>query len=218
MKKYELIVFDWDGTLMDSAQEIITCFARASADLGITAPTPDEVKNVIGLGMQEALHILFPQITTDAEREAVVERYRHHYFSADKVPSELFEGVFDLIQRLSRQGYMLAVATGKGRRGLDMVLERTGLGELFHYSRCVDEAHSKPHPQMLEDTMDFMGVTPEQTLMVGDSIYDLQMANNAKTASVGVCCGAHPRERLLECKPVACLETTAELFDWLHPA
>ena len=149
--KAKLLVFDWDGTLMDSQQEIISCFQWACRDLGMEQPTAGDIKNIIGLGMREAIARLFPELHT-AERQAdVVERYRHYYFSPQKPPSALFDGVFDMLKSLQEQDYLLAVATGKGRRGLDGVLQQTGLDEVFHFSRCVDEAHSKPHPQMLED-------------------------------------------------------------------
>jgi phosphoglycolate phosphatase len=120
-----------------------------------------------------------------------------------------------MLQSLSDQEYFLAVATGKGRRGLDESLQRTGLDQLFHFTRCVDEAHSKPHPQMLLDTMDYLGVTAEETLMIGDTEYDLQMATNAKVDSAAVCCGAHEKSRLLKHNPKVCLEHSRELETWL---
>jgi len=213
--KYKLLVFDWDGTLMDSQQEIISCFQWATRDLDMEPPTDEAIRNIIGLGMREAITTLFPALRSPELQSALVERYRHYYFSPQKPPSVLFEGVFELLHSLQEQDYFLAVATGKGRRGLDGVLKNTGLDAVFHYSRCVDEAHSKPHPQMLEDVMDYMGVMPKDSLMIGDTEYDLQMANNANVASVAVGCGAHEKSRLLMHNPLVYLNHTNELGDWL---
>lgn len=212
--KAKLLVFDWDGTLMDSQQEIISCFQWACRDLGMEQPTASDVKNIIGLGMREAIARLFPNLDTPERQSDVVERYRHYYFSPQKPPSALFDGVFDMLKSL-HQDYLLAVATGKGRRGLDGVLQQTGLDEVFHFSRCVDEAHSKPHPQMLEDVMEYLGAMPDETLMIGDTEYDLQMANNAGVASVGVGCGSHEKSRLLQHNPLIVLDHTNELDNWL---
>ena len=213
--KAKLLVFDWDGTLMDSQQEIISCFQWACRDLGMQHPSASDIKNIIGLGMREAITRLFPELDTPERQADVVERYRYYYFSPQKPPSALFDGVFEMLKSLQAQDYLLAVATGKGRRGLDGVLQETGLDEVFHFSRCVDEAHSKPHPQMLEDVMEYLGATPSETLMIGDTEYDLQMASNARVASVGVGCGAHEKSRLAKHNPLAILDHTNELDNWL---
>jgi len=212
---YKLLVFDWDGTLMDSQQEIVSCFQAAAKDVGLHIPTADEVHNVIGLGMFEAVHGIFPELDSKESQQAFIERYRFYYFSPDKLPSVLFEGVDKMIRSLSDKGYFMAVATGKGRRGLDESLKRTGFDEIFHYTRCVDEAHSKPHPQMILDIMDYLGVETEDTLMIGDTEYDLQMATNANVHSVAVACGAHDKDRLFKHNPQVCLEQTKELEAWL---
>jgi len=212
---YKLLVFDWDGTLMDSQQEIVSCFQAASKDVDLPIPTVDEVHNVIGLGMFEAVHTVFPELNTKESQRVFIDRYRYYYFSPDKPPSELFEGVDDMIRSLSDKGYFMAVATGKGRRGLDESLKRTGFDEIFHYTRCVDEAHSKPHPQMILDIMEYLGVTASETLMIGDTEYDLQMATNANVHSVAVACGAHDKSRLIKHNPQVCLQQTQELEAWL---
>ena len=212
---YKLLVFDWDGTLMDSQQEIITCFRRAAEDAQFTVPSADAVRNVIGLGMREAVDAVFPEIQSEEDISRFIEHYRHHYFSPDKTHSELYDGVYDMLRSLMEQDYFLSVATGKGRNGLNAALKRTALDEVFHYTRCVDEAPSKPHPQMLEDSMDYLGVEPHETLMIGDTEYDLQMAANAGVDSVGVHCGAHAPERLQKHNPKICFENTCELEDWL---
>ncbi len=215
MMKYKLLVFDWDGTIMDSQQEIITCFQQAATDANVTPPTSEAIRNVIGLGMREAILAVFPQIKTDEQISRFTEQYRKHYFSTNKVPSDLYHGVFDMLQSLYEKQFFMSVATGKGRNGLNSALKRTGLNQVFHYTRCVDEAPSKPHPQMLEDCIEHWGVEPCETLMIGDTEYDLQMASNAGVDSIGVKCGAHSHERLLKHKPKNCLENTSELEAWL---
>ena len=210
----KLIVFDWDGTLMDSAAHIVACLQSAIIELSLEPRTDDEVKNIIGLGLREALLALYPQ-ATDAELTALVERYRKHFFDQKTDICELFSGAKDLIQELDANDYFLAVATGKGRNGLDKVLSETGLGEFFPITRCADETHSKPHPQMMLDIIDYYGVEANEAIMVGDTEYDLQMANNADAHSVAVSYGVHDKQRLLDCRPLTCLDSLHELHEWL---
>jgi len=212
---YQLLVFDWDGTLMDSAQEIIDCFQGAAKDQGQTVPAAKQVKEIIGIGMQEAIRILFPGLDSDQAYDQLIASYRDHYFAAERKKSELFEGIFEMISALESDGFLLGVATSKGRRGLDLALERSGLDKVFHFTRCIDEAPSKPHPQMLLDIIDYTGVDADRTLMIGDTEFDLLMAKNAGTHGLGVCCGAHPEERLWASDPITCLQHTIELRDWL---
>lgn len=212
---YKLLVFDWDGTLMDSQGEIVYCFQSAAKDLGLDIPSQDSIHNIIGIGMKQAVQSIFPSAQSDDDIQEIVDAYRKHYFHPDKVPSELFEGIFEMLVGLEQQGYYLAVATSKGRRGLDIALERTGLDKVFHTTRCIDEAQSKPHPQMLLDAIDIVGVDTNEALMIGDTEYDLQMANNAGVHSVGVMCGAHDKEQLHACSPRTILAHTNELDDWL---
>ncbi|MDD5330121.1 MAG: HAD-IA family hydrolase [Sulfuricella sp.] len=212
-KQFDLLVFDWDGTLMDSAGAIAFSIQSASRDLGLEVPGESEARHIIGLGLNEAIAALFPELPR-SDYAALVERYRHHYLSRDaEIP--LFDGVAETIAALHGEGFLLAVATGKGRRGLDSVLQQTGLGRYFHGSRCTDECFSKPHPCMLLELMDEFGVGPARTLMIGDTSHDLQMAENAGVAAVGVCYGAHPRESLLTLSPLACAEDFDELRRWL---
>lgn len=210
----KLIVFDWDGTLMDSADHIVACLQNAIIELSLEPRTDDEVRNIIGLGLREALLVLYPQ-ATDAELSALVERYRKHFFDQKTDLCKLFSGAKDLVQELDANDYFLAVATGKGRNGLDKVLSETGMGAFFPITRCADEAISKPHPQMMLDIIDYYGVEANETIMVGDSEYDLQMANNAGTHSVAVSYGVHDKQRLLDCKPLTCLDSLHELHEWL---
>ena len=211
----KLVVFDWDGTLMDSAARIVSCFQAAAADLRFEAPTDDAVRNIIGLGMPEAISALFPGVVAPTDRSALTQRYRHHYLDADPTPTALFPGVLDMLDELERGGYLLAVATSKGRGGLDRVLRETGLRDRFHASRTADETFSKPHPAMLLEIIEHLGVAANEAVMVGDTEYDLMMARNAGVAGIGVCGGAHERARLLACDPVACLERATDLPEWL---
>ncbi len=211
---FNLLVFDWDGTLMDSEASIVHCMQGAIEDLGCEPRSKEQIRNIIGLGLREAINTLYPG-TDDAFLQAVVERYRHHFFGGGSEMAELFPGAEHTVRELSEAGYLLAVATGKGRRGLDMVLEKTGLGHYFHATRCADEAFSKPHPQMLEEVMDVLGAEPGETLMIGDSEYDMQMANNARTHALAVSYGVHDKARLMQHNPLHCLDDISELGGWL---
>ncbi len=212
---FTLLVFDWDGTLMDSESRIVQCVQAAASDLDLPIPERDAVRNIIGLGLSEAVTTLFPG--ADAQLvDAVVARYRHHFLGGNQTPSPLFPGVEETLHRLERAGYLLAVATGKGRAGLDRVLRDTGLGGLFHATRCADEAFSKPHPEMLLQLMDQLGVTPNETLMIGDTEWDMQMARNAGTECMAVCYGAHEVERLLRHEPLDCVHSIPELAERLQ--
>ena len=210
----KLIVFDWDGTLMDSVAHIVSSLQTAISDLDLEKKTNDELKNIIGLGLREAFFALYPE-ADDKELNALTLRYREHFFDKQADTSELFIGARDLVQELQDKDYFLAVSTGKGRNGLDKVLKETGMGEYFPITRCADESHSKPHPQMLLDIIEYYGVEANEAIMVGDTEYDLLMANNAKANAVGVTYGVHEKQRLIDCKPLTCLDNISELHNWL---
>ncbi len=210
---YELIVFDWDGTLMDSAAAIVRALQAACADLALPAPDEVRARYVIGLGLSEALRHVVPGLSVD-DYPRLVERYRHHFLSRDH-ELNLFDGMHELVLRLQDRGRMLGVATGKSRLGLDRALAASGLASAFHATRCADECFSKPHPQMLEQIMDELGVLPHRTLMVGDTIHDLQMASNAGVAALAVSFGAHSGAALRAERPLACLDSPAQLSRWL---
>jgi len=211
----KLIVFDWDGTLMDSEAQIVNCMRDAIADLELPTLTNDQMKNVIGLGLVEACATLYPE-ASPADHQALTDRYRYHFLEVNKTPAVLFEGVSEMLQELSEQGHYLAVATGKGRRGLDKVLNETGLGHHFHVSRCADECFSKPHPQMLLEILDYVGVEAKDALMIGDTEFDLQMAQNAEVSSLAVSYGVHDIQRLLQCQPLDIVDDIAALRNWLQ--
>jgi phosphoglycolate phosphatase len=212
--KFKLLVFDWDGTLMDSEARIVECVQAAVRDLGRELPSREAIRNIIGLGLREAVTTLFPG-SDDELLHNIVSRYRVHYLDENSTPSRLFDGAQEVIEALADNEYLLAVATGKGRRGLDQVLAETGLGGYFHATRCADEAFSKPHPAMLEQILDELGVFPHEALMIGDTEYDLEMAANAGVASLGVTYGVHSPQRLARHNPLACLDAVAEIPPWL---
>jgi len=199
---------------MDSEARIVSCIKASSRDLDLPQLETAVIRDIIGLGLREAINRLYPD-SDELLHARLAERYRHHFLGDDHALSSLFPGVKDILTDLHEQGYLLAVATGKGRHGLDHVLEETGCKELFHASRCADETRSKPHPQMLIEIMDSLGVQAADTLMIGDTEYDMQMANSARAAAVAVSYGVHSRARLLECAPLTCLDDITELPAWL---
>lgn len=216
-RPFELIIFDWDGTLMDSAGKIVSCFRSAARDAGVVPPPDHEVRNIIGLGLKDALDRLLPSAGTELRRQ-VVECYRRHFLHLDTTESPLFPGVIEGLNQLHDAGYQLAIATGKSRPGLDRVLRETAVTRYFCTTRCADESCGKPNPQMLHDILERTGVAPERAVMVGDTTYDLQMAASAPMAGVAVSYGAHERERLLHWAPLACLDSFTEVCQWLETA
>jgi len=213
--RFKLIVFDWDGTLMDSESKIVACIQAAFDDLGEPVPGREAARNVIGLGLEEAMAELWPE-ANPTQWSLVADRYRYYFLGADQTPSVLFPGARELVDWLLEQDYLLAVATGKSRHGLDVALDGAGLADRFHTTRCADETFSKPHPEMLLQIMDELGVGGADTLMVGDTEYDMKMASNAGTSALAVCYGVHERQRLLVQNPLGCLETLAEMRPWLE--
>jgi phosphoglycolate phosphatase len=211
----KLIVFDWDGTLMDSEARIVACIHAAFADLGLPLPSAEAARDIIGLGLDEALSVLLPE-TGRAGRRVLIDRYRHHFLVANDTPSQLFPGVTETLDWLRGQGYLLGVATGKSRRGLDQVLVSTGLAGYFDATRCADETFSKPHPAMLLQIMDELGVSGPETLMVGDTEYDMQMARSAGAHALAVCYGVHSAERLMAQDPLGCLAELVDMRAWLE--
>lgn len=213
-RPYQLLVFDWDGTLMDSEARIIGCLAQTISDLELPGRERAQMKNIIGLGLPEAIGTLYPDADADLVRR-FTDRYRYHFLSDHHAPTQLFTGAIETLRALAGQGYFLAVATGKGRRGLDRSLQETGCHELFDATRCADETRSKPHPQMLLEIMEVLGVPAERTVMIGDTEYDLQMARNAGARPVAVSYGVHERERLARHEPLACLDRIDDIVAWL---
>jgi phosphoglycolate phosphatase len=212
---FALICFDWDGTLMDSQERIVNCLLGAFADVGCPAPSRAAAADVIGLGLDEAVGRLWPEADT-AERRQVAAYYRSRFLGGDPTPTPLFPGALDTLNQLRGEGYLLAVATGKSRRGLDQSLAQTGLADYFQVTRCADETRSKPDPRMLQEIMETLDVKPGQTLMVGDTEYDMLMAANAGVAALAVAHGVHSPARLLACGPLACLHSLHDIPRWLQ--
>jgi phosphoglycolate phosphatase len=212
-KRFDLLVFDWDGTLMDSAAHIASALQSAFRDLGLPVPSTAAARHVIGLGLEDAMMYLNPGL--DRARYAeMADRYRVHFLAGDQDVG-LFPAVATGIAALNQNGYLMAVATGKSRRGLDRSLSATGLVSYFHASRCADEGFPKPHPEMLQMIMEMLGTVPDRTLMIGDTTHDLQMAQNAGVAAVAVSYGAHLTEDLKSMNPMGCVGSFEQLMQWL---
>jgi phosphoglycolate phosphatase len=210
---FDLIAFDWDGTLFDSTQIIVRSIQLAVADVGGTVPSNEAASYVIGLGLMEALAHAAPDVP-QARYPELGQRYRHHY-AVHQNDITLFEGVLPLLLDLKERGHLLTVATGKSRRGLDEALQAVELKGCFDSSRTADETAGKPHPRMLHELMSEFGVKPERTLMIGDTTHDLQMALNAGCASVGVSYGAHEPSAFEPLKPRVVAHSVQELQRWL---
>jgi phosphoglycolate phosphatase len=210
--RYPLIVFDWDGTLIDSHSAIVECMQEASRELGLPVPGRERASHVIGLGLHDAMRVVAPDLPAHRYPE-FVERYRQHFLAREE-RMDLFPGMRELLASLATQS-ALAIATGKSRRGLDRALKATGLERHFRASRCADETHPKPHPAMLLELMDALHFSGREVLMVGDTSHDLEMAAAAGVDALAVSYGAHPRDGLLACAPRGCVSSVEELRAWL---
>lgn len=212
-RAFDLLVFDWDGTIVDSAATIVSALQTACRKLGLTVPSREQALGIIGLGMREALFQVVPELT-EVQFEALRERFRAEYAAIEQQVF-LFDGVWDGLHQLREQGYMMAVATGKSRGGLNRAMAQVGLDRFFDYTRCADECPSKPAPDMLLDVMDFLNVPVSRTLMIGDTTHDLLMARNANVSSAAVLYGAHPESLLVQCQPVIACHTFSALVAWI---
>lgn len=212
-RQFDLIAFDWDGTLFDSTALIARCIQQAVVDVGGALPSERDASYVIGMGLMQALAHAAPDVPKERYPE-LGARYRHHYL-ARKDDLSLFDGVLELLTELRQRQHCLAVATGKSRHGLDDALQTAELKGLFDGSRTADETAGKPHPRMLLELMSEFGVSPQRTLMVGDTTHDLQMARNAGCASVAVSYGAHEPEAFHALQPLFVAHSVSELQAWL---
>ncbi|MFO1414048.1 MAG: HAD-IA family hydrolase [Burkholderiales bacterium] len=213
-RAYKLIVFDWDGTLSDSTALIARSLQAALRDMGEPVPDDAAARFVIGLGLIDALRTVAPGLPAARQRE-LSAHYRKHFLAAeDTIP--LFEGAVGLLDELEQAGYFIAVATGKSRAGLDRALAQNRLAGRFHATRCADEGRPKPHPDMLLHLIDYLGVTPRETLMIGDTTHDLELARNAGAQAIAVAYGAHDLEGLMRLAPLATVHSIGELREWLH--
>ena len=212
---FHVLAFDWDGTLIDSQARIVGSLHAAIRDIGLEPRTDQQLRNIIGLSLESAMLQLYPHATA-ADCYAVIERYRHYYFAVGLAPTPLFPNVRETLRSLQALGYTLAIATGKSRAGLDRALAECELTEFFTITRCADETRSKPDPKMLFEIMEVLSVAPQNMLMIGDSEYDLHMANNAGVPAVGVNYGVHEQQRLQALNPLICLDNFASLLTWLQ--
>lgn len=211
-KRYDLIVFDWDGTVMDSTAVIAGSIQAACRDLDLTVPSDETARHVIGLGLLQALRQAVPDAPEEMY-EPLIARYRYHFLTQDgAIP--LFDGARETIAELHGAGYWLGVATGKNRNGLERALTTTDMKQYFHATRTAEQTFSKPNPAMLFELMDELGVSAERTLMIGDTTHDLLLAQNAKVDAVALGHGAHPPEQLRELDPLALLDDFAQLRAW----
>ena len=212
-RQFDLIVFDWDGTLMDSTSTIVKCIQESARDLGLPVPDKRAASYVIGLGLQDAMEAAMPDIDPKYYPK-MVERYRHHYLAKDN-DLTLFDGVPAMLAELSQAGYFLAVATGKSRVGLNRAMNAAKLLSAFDATRCADETFSKPHPAMLQELTRELGQDMRRTLMIGDTTHDLQMARNAGASAVAVHYGAHTAAELAALQPMFAANSVFELHQWL---
>ncbi len=213
-KRYRLVVFDWDGTLMDSTAVIASSIQAAARDLGYPVPDIEIAKHVIGLGLNDALQIAIPQLPA-SEYRRMADRYRVHFLAKDPA-TPLFQGAAQLLEELSERGHLLAVATGKSSAGLARSLKATGMQDLFSATRCADQTASKPAPDMLTELMDELEVTCDVTVMIGDTTHDLQMAAHAGVDAVAITHGAHSRSELQALNPLTCVDSIRDLGIWLR--
>ena len=212
-RRFDLLIFDWDGTLMDSAASIAVCLQNACRDLGFRVPSERDARYVIGLGLRDAMTHILPELPV-SEYSKVTERYRHHFIQHDAV-TRLFCGAEEMLRELRAAGHLLAIATGKSRRGLDRALAQTGLIDCFHVTRCADEGHTKPDPGMLHRILETLNVSPQRALMIGDTTHDMAMARAAGMERLAVKHGAHEEHALLEYAPLACVADCQALRNWL---
>jgi len=212
--RYKLLVFDWDGTLIDSIERIVTSLQHASREVCGISLNADKARSVIGLGLSEAIEQLHPQLDA-VEVESVANCYRQNFLYDSEVPELLFDGVEDLLQQLIADDYRLAIATGKSRSGLDRAMQKHKLGHYFITTRCAGESRSKPHPEMLNSILDELDTDAHKAVMIGDSEHDMLMAGNAGVDAIGVTHGVEEAESLMTHHPLACLDNITDLYEFL---
>ena len=210
--RYPVVVFDWDGTVIDSPATIVECMQVASREMGLPIPEPERASHVIGLGLHDAMKIVAPDLPGERYPEFVA-LYRRQFLARED-SMRLFAGMPELLQALARTR-TLAIATGKSRKGLERSLQATGVRRLFAASRCADETSPKPHPAMLRELMQELGTAPESMLMIGDTSHDMEMARAAGVDAVAVSYGAHPEDTLRGCGARGCVGSVQALSEWL---
>ena len=212
--QYKLLIFDWDGTLCDSVTTISNCIQHAAKQQGLPIPSFAEASNIIGLGLKEAVTYLFPN-ADDEVIAAVVQSYSSYYREKNAGPTDFFPQVLEVLAEIKQSGYLIAVATGKSRAGLNRAFAASDIQDLFHDSRCADETASKPNPLMLAELLEKFDVSADQALMVGDTEFDLDMAQQINMPRLGVTYGAHAKDRLLKFEPIACIDCFSDLVKYI---
>lgn len=214
-QRYDLLIFDWDGTLVDSITWIVKCMQHAARASGFEVPTDHAARSVIGLSLHQAMQMLYPGSTGDMALQ-LVAHYRDLYHTQPDTALSFFEGVHDMLRRFRHQGYKLSVATGKSRSALDAIMARTGIDQLFHATRCGDETASKPDPLMIEQLLETLAIPRQRALLVGDSLHDMRLARNAGIDAIAVTCGANTADELMELSPLLCIERPTDLIPLLE--
>lgn len=214
MKNYKLVIFDWDGTLMDSVARIVSSMRAAAVAAELPVPTTEAVKNIIGLSLPEVFNILFPRNNQEAE-ERLKRHYKNQYIELDNTPTPLFDYAIELLDQLKEQSVTLAVATGKGREGLNRVMDESNLTQYFQATRCADESASKPAPDMIIQLLKELGITAADAVMIGDSVHDMAMAQNANIDRIGVTMGVGDAKALAQYQPIAVVDSLLELLNLL---
>lgn len=210
-----LLIFDWDGTLCDSTGKIVRCLEEAAKQVGLPILSPEEFKDIIGLGLPEAIYRLYPDISAEA-LEAFRLAYSHYFIHEDKTPSPFYEGVEETLNQLRDAGYVLSIATGKSRKGLDRILEERKLASFFHGSRCADETASKPNPLMLQQLMEEFRYGNEDAVFVGDTEFDMEMAQRIGMPRVAVGYGAHHISRLEKYEPALSIHNFPDFLGYFE--
>jgi phosphoglycolate phosphatase len=211
---YQLIMFDWDGTLMDSAQKIANCLHASAAEVGLPSVSDQKAKSIIGLGLDDAMNALWPNTPAHTVNE-LVAAYKHHFVNVDTTSQELFSGVVDGLDRLNEAGAFVAVATGKSRVGLQRVLDEYDFHGHFVVTKCADETRSKPHPQMIHEILDFTSIDPKNSIMIGDTTFDMQMAGSANVHGLGVSYGVHSENDIRQAGAIDVVNSFNNVVDWL---
>ena len=214
MKHYKLVIFDWDGTLMDSVDRIVSSMQSAAKIVGLAIPSNNAAKQIIGLSIPEALKTLFAGIT-DEQIETMRLQYKYEYLEGDTTPTPLFDYALNLLTQLKQESKLLAVATGKGREGLNRVLQVSETSAFFHTTRCAGEMPSKPDPEMINIILAELDIAPHEAIMIGDTSHDLKMAQNAGVDSIGVTFGVHNKQVLEQYAPKATVDSLSELHQLL---
>ena len=213
--RYKLIIFDWDGTLVNSIEKIATSLQAASLQTTQVSISDTDARSVIGLGLQEAVQQLHPHLPSD-EILKIADAYKHHYQYTNTVKEDPFEGVETLLTQLKDNGFLLAIATGKGRPGFERAAERFDFNRCFHTTQCAGDNKSKPHPEMVFKILDELNINAEDAIMIGDSTHDMKMAVNAKIDAIAVTHGVNTAEELSAFNPLACLDRVADLAHFLQ--